>query len=203
MDRSHNWKLVGILLILLGVAGCATAYRENAADEAPVASSPTYAALDRQFTGDRLSPAQLKAFETRAQQKLSDFIDYVNIVADSSLDSTFRAEAMQQAEQLFVSPQARVTIQSLRQKEGEDTSVHHLLSSLLRNDAPAFRIDTLSVHHPLTLQDSARYRGALSFYVTGLDQPTKHQASFIIQKADKRFGQETLSTWVVLLESIR
>ena len=48
----------------------------------------------------------LRALETTAKQKLIDFADYLKIASESSLDKTFRHQAIEMAGKLFISGKA-------------------------------------------------------------------------------------------------
>ena len=190
-------------MALLGT-GCATAYRDSAADEALAEAAPTEAALSHQFTSNRLSKAQLDAFQIRAQQKLRDFIDYLTIIANPALDSAFRHIAAQQAEQLFTSPQAVVPAWSGSPGEPELVSISSFLEALIQQEGVlTFSIEQLAVDQPLVLNDSAQYEGELSFNVSGTADRATHRTGVVVKKVTKKFGQETDSVWEVFLKDIQ
>ena len=119
MKLLRDWVWIGLWASLLGT-GCASANRESAADVALAEAAPTEAELDDQLTADRLRPRQLRALEVRAQQKLRDFYDYLNLVGNPSLDSTFRAEAARQALLLFADPAGQRAASSRRALPPDD-----------------------------------------------------------------------------------
>lgn len=202
-------KLSSILLwtVLLMASGCATAYREGSADEALAEAVPTEAELDDQLTSDQLSEAQLSAFEIRAQQKLRDFVDYLNIIGNPSLDSTFRAEAARQAEQMFVSPQTVVVLRV--DHESEALSVRYLLRELVRTStADSLTIAALTVLQPLApSSEPNQYQGRLSLRLAEAGGSNTelgdYQANVIVKKAEKSFGEEIEAVWDVFLGDLR
>ncbi len=201
--RNHRWR-VGLLLLLLSY-GCATAYREDSANEMP-AAAPTEAELTDQLTADRLSPAQLRAFELRAQQKLRDFFDYLTLVGDPALDSTFRTEAAEQATALFTNPRAVVRIAPTGQS-AEDRVVGQWLKALAKSDeAATFLMGEPALIRPLTLGDSSQYRGALSVPVPsagdGESEAQTYQVNVLVKRVDKDFGEDEMQVWEVFLEGV-
>ena len=191
------------LLVILFVAGCASAYRENSADEVLAEAVPTEAELEDQLTRDQLSEAQLDAFEIRAQQKLRDLIDYLAIAADSSLDSTFRQEAVQQAEALLTPPPMLVR-ESEARSTAKPLSASPLPDRLVR--IPTTAVTALAIQQPLSPEGSGQYRGTLSFSAPAADGDegtTQHEATMVLQKIEKRFGDEVELVWEVFLEDVQ
>ena len=191
------------LLVILFVAGCASAYRENSADEVLAEAVPTEAELEDQLTRDRLSEAQLDAFEIRAQQKLRDLIDYLAIAADSSLDSTFRQEAVRQAEALLA-PSPMLVRESEARSTAKPLSSSPLPNRLVR--IPIAAVTTLTIQQPLSPDGANQYQGTLSFSAPAADGDegtTQHEATMVLQKIEKRFGDEVELVWEVFLEDVQ
>ena len=192
-----------LIMILLGV-GCATANRESSADEVAVEMVPTEAELSEQLTGGQPSAAQLRAFEVRAQQKLRDFADYLTIVADSTLDSAFRAEAQQQAAHLFVD-RAQITL-PLGSAAPETAELQDFLDLIRTDTAREFVVSKSSVSQALTPQADGRYTGELVFDGTPSSAPEGEQegrAEVVLKKVSKQFGEEQEQVWEVFLGDIR
>lgn len=202
--RNPRWR-VGLLLLLLSY-GCATAYREDSANEMPAESALTEADLNDQLTADRLSPAQLQAFELRAQQKLRDFFDYLTLVGDPSLDSTFRAEAAKQATDLFVNPQAVVRIVATEQP-AKDRAIGPWLEALAQSDeAVTFLSGEPALSRPLTLGDSLQYRGELLMTLPSdgdaESEARTYQVSVLVKRVAKDFGEDEMQVWEVFLKGV-
>lgn len=193
-----------VILVVLMASGCASAYREGSADEALAEAAPTEAELDDQLTRDQLSEAQLSAFEIRAQQKLQDFIDYLNMVGDPSLDSAFRTEAARQAEALLASPPAEREVRKNRPSSAALRVAS--LPEFMRTAVGPLAITALTIRQPLELDGSAQYRGKLSFktLLTGSgEEGTGHEADVVVRKVEKSFGDEIKVVWEVFLGEIR
>ena len=207
MKLLRDWVWIGLWASLLG-AGCASANRESAADVALAEAVPTEAELNDQLTADRLSPRQLRALEVRAQQKLRDFFDYLNLVSNPSLDSTFRAEAARQALLLFADPRASVRLVPTGHPPRTMTA-RQWLDELTRSDeAVAFTVGEPTLSRPLTLEDSLQYRGELSVTTPVPDAEaasSKAQAypvRVVVKRVVKSFGEDEMQVWEVFLEGV-
>ena len=207
MKLLRDWVWIGLWASLLGT-GCASANRESAADVALAEAAPTEAELNDQLTADRLRPRQLRALEVRAQQKLRDFFDYLNLVGDPSLDSTFRAEAARQALLLFADPQASVRLAPVGHPPRTMTA-RQWLDELTRSDeAVAFTVGEPALSRPLTLTDSLQYRGELSVTTPVPDAEAargKAQAypvRVVVKRVAKDFGEDEMQVWEVFLEGV-
>ena len=207
--------------MLLLSYGCATAYREDSANEAPADAAPADAAiakrstaaaaaseaeLNDQLTAERLSSAQLRAFERRAEQKLRDFFDYLNLVGNPSLDSLFRAEAAEQATALFANPQAVVRVAPAGQA-AEHRAVGPWLQALAQsNEAIVFSSGEPTISRPLTPGDSAHYRGELAMAAPGAGdaegEARAYRGRVVVKRVAKDFGAEQMQVWEVFLEGV-
>lgn len=202
MKLSQAGTKTGLLILLLST-GCATAYRDNAAEEQPVEVALSDEALDDQFTSEQLSEARLRAMETGARQKLQDFVDYLNIAGNPALDSTFRQEAVRQTERLFTNPQATIDL-SLDPTTGGARSMSGWLKILSRSRAQkTFAVEHLAISQPLTADGRLQYRGTLSFSLSHGDTKASQQADILVKKVYKEFGREKEWVWEMFLGDIR
>ncbi len=210
MKRLRNWVWIGLGASLLG-AGCASANREPAADVALAETAPTEAQLNDQLTADRLSAGQLRALEVRAQQKLRDFFDYLNLVSDPSLDSTFRAEAARQALLLFANPQARVRLTPAGQQPRTMTAQQWLDELVQSDELVTFATGEPALSYPLTREDSLQYRGELSMpgaEATESEARTSQGSAptrvrVLVKRVAKDFGGDEMQVWEVFLEGVK
>jgi hypothetical protein len=141
--------------------------------------------LEAQFESDQMDAQRLSAFEARAQQKLQDLADYINILKDPTLDSTFRQQAMNQAVALF------------------EVETSTLLEKLYKEQPPISKyiIENIQVVKPLQLIDNERYEGLLSFKSNITTSP--QDAIIVLKKVEKEFGDERRLIWEVLLGKIQ
>ena len=193
-------KLMVGLLLLGGIYSCATSPRESAASESLEEMSVTDSELDAQFTADRLPRKRLDALEVRARQKLMDCMDYLTLMNNPDLDSTFRAQAMVQVSQLFIQPQHMDALL-------EDLV---LLTDSIRQRQPVqkihYTIQEAVVTHPLQPVTAKQYRGVMTFLqvaeVNRQEVTQKRKADIWVKKVTKQFGDEQEAVWEVFLGSI-
>ena len=154
-----------------------------------------------EFETEYLTEASLLAYEKTAKQKLSDFVDYIHIVTDTSLDLSFRAKAAEMIKNNFLSE--NITIQLAPQIEDtfNELNVHRFVKNGLENKLllPHFTIDSIVVHESLHLVGDSCYFGTLRFLQNFPSPSRPGQMSNMVSKAadiylikeDKVFGKFT------------
>ena len=147
-------------------------------------------AIDRvkdEFEADYLNEEGLFVFEQKAEQKLKDFADYMNIANDTSLDSAFRTQAETMTQELFF--------------------LRHV-PAISRHPTFELFIDSIHVIEPLQRTGSSGYQGILGFrlevreYIKGdtiLIAPRWKMIDMIATKTSSQFGSDTLEIWKVFL----
>jgi hypothetical protein len=157
--------------------------------------------LEAQFTADYLSADRLDALEVRAQQKLLDFADYVTLVSNPSIDSTFRQQAQEQARQLFIHPQTLIVW------EEEKLTLDSFLDRVEQGEgSQQYIIRNIEVTQPLRQESAQQYAGLLTFsQPANADMPEvtyQRVAEIWVKKVDKQFGDEQKQVWEVFLGTI-
>jgi hypothetical protein len=144
---------------------------------------------------------RLSIFEARAQQKLQDLADYINMLKDPGLDSTFRQQAMSQAVALFEDGNILVD----KNPENE-IAIRDFLKNLLDENQPTskFTIDSIQTVKPLQATGPERYEGILSFEgnIAPAQTPsinTPKEIGMVLRKIKKEFGTEDKWVWEVFL----
>jgi hypothetical protein len=180
--------LLGIVLSAPGCEGPGTGRQDEAA---LVASRDS---ILSEFTSDRLTDADVRAFEENARLKLSEFADYFNISTDPSLDTAFRTEARRMAGWLF--------------RAGDE----RILADFYRDHRTCrISFDSIRLAEPLRPSAAAEYRGLLAARQTsrctaGKDSTTAVDPAtveIIAAKTAKVFGRDTLNVWEVFLGDLR
>ncbi len=206
------FKIITIILVLL--ANCAPSCvdeHEIALREDAVLEEARHN-IRREFESEYLSGASLLAFENAAKQKLTDLSDYLNILADTSLDISFREKAGEMVQGIFISENVFISIQT----EGNDgpmkTDVGHFvkLETSGKISTPPFSFDSIVTIVPLRKSKGESFTGKLSFIQyffnssqTKHNNKVKRQADFYLLKEIKIFDSDTLRAWNVLLGEIR
>lgn len=164
-----------------------------------------------EFETDYLTEASLFAFEATAKQRLTDFADYFNIVADTSLEMQFRTKAGELIKSCFVSENVILRLTE-KNEQNKDLDVGLLIRLSLENKLllPLFSIDSIIVFEPLHRTGKSIYTGKLAFVQNFPDavQPDRKEkrlpriTEMRIQKEIKLFGTDTLRIWNVRLGEI-
>lgn len=133
------------------------------------------ASVENQLTGSTLPEENLQAFETRAIQKVYDWIDYLKLLKKNTYDSTMIVQVKEQAQALFVD-QVVVNLEI-----GTD-----------------FTIDQVRILEPLRQTKIGLYEGLMTFS----SRDKAYQINFIARREPKRFGPNELLVWEVFLGNL-
>lgn len=155
----------------------------------------------------------LRVYEATAKQKLTDFADYLKIATDSSLDKTFRQQAVEMAKKLFISREVSMRSWSKAYPGDDLNTLEKLLNrSLLKGMSCWVKPVRIDVNTQLTRRNDTTFVGTLSFYEICIpfDKPDLQESLpgiYLIDiyalKKEKSFGKETLRIWEVYLGDIK
>ncbi len=143
-----------------------------------------------EFVSDYLKSESLFAFEKKAKQKLRDYADYVAIVNDNTLDTSFRKLAYQMMQDLFY---------------------HQEVPVLSNTSEYLINIDSVKTKNPLQRVSESKYIGELRFKMAiteiGIDDtliigPQWYSIKMIGKKTSSSFGSDTLQIWKVFLGDV-
>lgn len=185
------YKIAGFLLLLLVLTA------EDCSDEAHQPSfaesqMTVYDEIENDFIADEIDPATLKAFEERALEKMYEFIDYMNLYADSSLNAEFRLQARQMAVALFVDKaDFNKLLENLQVVEEEPKN------RLIQNDGKSveFKLENVQVINSLQSVDS-NYIGQLFYRINDTDQ----NIDLRLQKTEIAFGNDEMAVWKIFFK---
>ena len=168
--------------------------------------------IKTEFESAYLSGNSLKAFESKAKQKLTDLSDYLNILSNPAMDSSFKALSGKMIIDLFNADSIRITDLITNKKDGEKFSVTELLRRTSQFGAAKIIFDSIKVIEPLHAVSGDRYTGRLAFsrkYQRGISNNSissysiPGSADFSVEKIKKSFGGDTLQVWNVKLGTIQ
>jgi hypothetical protein len=169
--------------------------------------------LENTFVKEQLSSRDLQVFELRAQQKLKDYANYIEIISDKSFDAELRKEAAGSALRLF-STQNVTVHETLSGGKAKEWKISDYLSKLSASAYKkiASQISNLALTKPMVKQAENSYKGELSYtqLTKGYDDKGKEvflvkaekKAEVILKKVKKQFGQQTEEVWEVFLGRI-
>ena len=198
LNISH-WLL---LLMVLVMASCAVANKEDMAMvESMEKIDPSYE-VDKQFSAEQLGRGNLIAFESRAKEKLIDFFNYLTIISDPKYDDAFKSHAVNLASDLFVNTDVDMAILDAE----NEIKVQQLLDNHLNGQYGQRRYEVISVEiaDKLTTTTSGNYNGTLSFDISVTSNnhsvlKNKGEITIKAMKIEKYFGQDKRSVWEVFL----
>jgi hypothetical protein len=202
-----------LAFLLFCSKSCETTENENAARE-EISFKATLDSINKTFEADYLSEQTLRAFEVKAEQKLVDFADYLQIYADKSLDESFKDHARQMILDLFISDSIHIKISISKEEKEMNLTIKEFLriASASGSNVMGVRIDSLEISEPLHRIDDGRYAGSLKFSQrfkgssstnNSLTQSQRKTVDIIAAKIKKQFGNDTLQIWQVCLGDIR
>jgi hypothetical protein len=204
-------KIVGILLLFMfSKAEKCSDGNENTDPESQISNMKRE--IKSQFDTDSLGKSSLLEYEKAAKLKLTDFVDYLSILADSSLQLPHREKAGEMIRSLFISDSVPVKIISGHDRKDHEFSVGQLVECGLNNELFISRMvyDSVHIDHHFSSSGPDSYSAILSFAVKTTDTrdsvisgTTTREVSALITKEYKVFAPDTLSVWVLHLGEIK
>jgi hypothetical protein len=169
--------------------------------------------IRKEFETEYLTETSLFAYEAAAKQKLADVAGYIRVLADSSLDMSFRSKAGEMIEKIFLSGTTGLAIMDDMNKSGERIEVQNLIKEGLADaliPVPLY-FEMIRIGQPLHRMNDTTYFGTLNFTQTFRDPSKPDQllnsvssnAEIFVIRENKSFGNETMKIWVVRLGEIR
>jgi len=184
-----------ILLFILGAPSC-----ENEEDT----NRREYKRLEReirQIYSDLESidftDSVLLIYQTSAQEKLMDMVDYYQILSDTSMDSSIRIKA------------AELLLHQFKSRDDQEQSIDLLLQNLKNNDHPLTSSTFDSIQLKQALQKKNEYyQGRFSFQQKWEESPYEYNIAyrnidFYLLKEEKIFGTDTLNIWDIRFGDIQ
>jgi hypothetical protein len=171
--------------------------------------------LHETFRKDNLMEEDLHAFESRAQQKIKDYANYIEIISDKKYDSNLRKEAGSTALKLFSSPETEITESLNKDEKDKSWKTNEYLNALTVSSYQkvTLQIKDLTLTKELQKQKDNTYRGQISFVQTMkgynkkeeqiLLKTSEKKAEIILKKVKKQFGKETEEIWEVFIGNIK
>lgn len=174
----------------------------------------TKESIKNEFESDDLSKKSLRAFEVKAEQKLVDFSDYLDIFSDKLMDESFKNQARQMILDLFICDTVQINSILLNEPDKKNIPISKFLSldSATGYNSMDFIFDSIEVTEPLRRIDTLNYKGRLSFSRrvkissasdTLFTGPDRMEVDIFASKVRKQFGSDTLQIWSVFLGNIK
>ncbi|HEY6159628.1 MAG TPA: hypothetical protein VI112_00355 [Bacteroidia bacterium] len=170
------------------------------AQDAPHYETQTNIKLENTFTAKKLSAEELAAFELRAEQKLKDFYNYLEVISNPKYDKKLRQDARTQVLELFVSGEKSIV---------DGKAIDGFLDSCMDARSKTIPLPVTEINITKGFNGSnpvnpAIYTGTISFSLSRVQGSSeKHQADIMLIKTEKLFGTEKKLVWTVYLVEIK
>ena len=166
------------------------------------------------FSADTLSSAGLRALETTARYKLSDFSDYLRVFTDTNVSPAFRTKAGEMISNLFVSRDVWLEISCSGHRDEKGIRLKDMLDSEKKSRLVEAGItsDSISVKQSLHRVNDTLLSGQLAFriqctHMKGQNRPLAtakdNVAEILVVKRLKIFGSDSLKVWKIFLGDFR
>ena len=197
-------KSIIILIFLLGLSW--NSVQGQAAEQVQV-ERPDDIRLEQNFTQSELSVFELNAFKERGNQKLNDFVEHLNLLADIKLEQAIRESIVQSALQFFNNQESLIkTI--VADKVTQSETIADYLNRLLKDkkNTTTFTVEQLPQNSSMQKDDNGDWFWDIQFQLL----PTKAtngsaffaSVTIFLIKTEKKFGSQTKSIWQVFLGDI-
>lgn len=156
------------------------------------------------LSGNALSKENLEAFEERAIQKLMDFIDYGQIIANEEYEYSFREEAVSQAIILFSSENSLISSNLIVNDSNLRWTVEELLKVIKISPETIYldKISEIEVVKGLSEVNAGLYKGLLRAKTQSYRDVPFVDCVIVLKKTTKQFGSEKQEIWEVKLDGI-
>ena len=158
------------------------------------------------------NPEVKGGFETAAKEKLHDFINYLELISNKSINIEMRQQAAAQALALF----SDTNVASVSGYFTDTTSLPptEFISAVLNSEYDSLKVtvDRMEVKNSFNRINDSTYIGLLS--ITHHVQAFQHKqgkdifkgeklAEIVLQKKEKQFGEEKQLVWDIRLSRMR
>lgn len=167
--------------------------------------------IRNEFESEFLPEKSLTAFESKAKQKLIDLSDYLNILSDGSIDSSFKEQSKVMALNLFVSDTISISNCLTNVLDFRKESIKNFIKNTTSTGSKEIVLDSIRVIKQLHFTADNCYKGRLTFVRRMRNRSAKDsiwsapislQTEFIVSKIKKSFGTDTLQVWNLSLGTI-
>ncbi|MEM8523736.1 MAG: hypothetical protein AAGG68_03785 [Bacteroidota bacterium] len=160
----------------------------------------------RRTSAELLSFDALAAYEQHGIQKVKDFFDYQNIIANKEYDLVFRKHALQLALDLFDSKKVKISIPKIQEKE---IDIQTYLENFLKHTYSKVEFEVTDIKTVATskIDRKNNYLNTIEYQVdvkiTEGDRisafSTTYSTDVILNRVVKQFGERKEEVWQVLL----
>ena len=208
-------QIFGILIIYLvcGAPSC-NDKKQGSAEQEQNSLKASIDSLRESFGSGHLSAVSLEAFEVSASQKLPEFADYLCILGDTSLNSSFKDKAREMIRELFLSEDVKFPVTNGARLKERELTLKQILSDKVKPAVLSYDLvlDSVRIGKHFQRTDDTTYTGMLNFTLryTGAPPSVENMTRFtgntmdiFILKRNRIFGKDTLRVWKVCLGNMK
>lgn len=162
------------------------------------------------FTTRSLSNYQIKGFEKRALQKITDFADYLSIVSNTEYDEKLRKQAIDMITKQFLEKETTVTGVDKELSKPAEFKLDQYLNLFLTNKYSKIEVKHSDIKYlnNIVIDEKGNYKGKIYFKQTSnyyvKDKFVSSAYSFrhiniYLIKTKKKFGSKKEDIWNVFL----
>ena len=182
----YNNKISLLVLFLLSSG----AIWAQSAGISPQETSDTQ--LKASFEAEQLSHRQVGVFQQKAEQLVSDFMDYYHLLQDNQLDDDLKREVIKVMSDLFNAPTDTIVLDKA-----------YLVSDLGTLDfstLPTYQLAQVFAVEVALNRQLSEIELPLAILLKGQSTPSASMA--ILSRNNKRFGDKTQAVWDVQLKKL-
>lgn len=169
--------------------------------------------VNRDFEREHLQQKNLDAFACRAKQKVKDFVDYVNLIANQDYDLELRKHAAEMTKKMFVNQQVVIKTHWFSGKHLKGYNLETFIKILedLEGTKLSITVEDFKMIEALT-PDKKEYKGILvAKQILSLENSGKLQkvspykdleVEIILKQIPKKFGKQEQKIWELFLGNI-
>ena len=170
--------------------------------------------MELTFVASNLTREELDVFENRALQKVADVGDYIAVISNKEYDRAMREHTMDQALELFTDNKSVVEMSGFGNEFTPVLSIDRFLNGALNNEYGEVNIESFDLRFSGQLErdEKGTYVGTIIYSQVvnrvleddiSVSKSEDNEASVIVQKVRKDFGDTYEMVWEVLIDEIK
>ncbi|MCP4438074.1 MAG: hypothetical protein GY810_03950 [Aureispira sp.] len=169
--------------------------------------------VKRDFENTRLQQKNLDAFECRAKQKVKDFVDYVNLLANEEYGKELRTHAAGLTKALFVNERIVIKSHWFSGKKMKEHSLTAFIRALQDLDGTTLTVSVVDIKTAVPLTRTGEgYVGRLvakqtlelkkNDKVQGVSPYKELEVGIVLKRIKKKFGKQEQEIWELFLGDV-
>lgn len=169
--------------------------------------------FNNSFTSKKLTAFQLKGFEKRAAQKITDYANYIKIISDKSYNLSLRKHALKLTKELFIDENVTVQLFNNKISKEKTVKISEFLHDILNSNYSKITLKTSEITTTENLKTDKKgvYKGKMTYNVIInyfknkkliFTDKLEREIEINLIKINKKFGTSQTKVRSILLGSI-